>query len=151
MKKVVIFAVSALAFVGLVVVSFFGYAAYVGSQLDASAKAYVDRNVPVILEKWSKDEFLQRASPQVRQALNDAQLDRMFAKMSQLGTLLSYQGARGEANMSVTSQNGKVVTASYVAPAVFEKGDAKVTVRLIQNDGNWQMTFIGVDSALFAK
>ena len=54
----------------LLIGGFIGYSAYEGHGLDASSKEYVDKNIPLIISSWSKDELLKRASPQLLQVLN---------------------------------------------------------------------------------
>ncbi len=106
----------------IIVAGLFGYAAYQGRALDASSMAYVDENIPAIVSTWSKEELLKRASPQLLKIINEqpAQLDRLFQKLSKLGAMRSYDGAKGDSNVSYTTQNGKVTTASYIATAKFE-------------------------------
>ena len=140
-------------FLGLLVVvaAVMGYLAYLGPSLDASSKAYVDESVKAITSAWSKEELLKRASPQLRQVIKEEELGRLFAKLSQLGKLQEYEGSKGDANISLTMQAGKVITASYIANASFDKGPAQVTVRLIQNDGQWQILQIYVNSPIFLQ
>jgi hypothetical protein len=65
------------------------------------------------------------------QVIKEDELGRLFAKLSQLGKLQVYEGSKGDAHISLTTQAGKVITASYIASASFEKGPAEVTIRLI--------------------
>ncbi len=129
----------------------FGYVAYKGSTLDASSKAYVDESVRAIVSTWSKPELLKRASPQLRKVIQANQLDQLFGKLSQLGAFQNYEGSKGDANVSLTTQAGEVITATYVATARFEKGPAEVRIRLIQNDGHWQILNFFVNSPIFLQ
>ena len=137
----------------LVVAGFIGYAAYQGQGLDASSKAYVEANVPAIISTWSKDELLKRSSPQLLKVVNEKpeQLDQLFHKLSKLGAMRSFGDVKGDANISYTTQNGKVTTASYVAAAKFENGEGRITTRLIQSSGQWQFLLFHVDSPLFLQ
>jgi len=117
---------------------FVGYSAYVGTQLDASSKAYVDASVPAIVSQWSKDELIKRASPQLRASATDQQIDGLFTSLAQqLGSFQSYDGSKGDSNVSYTTQNGKVTTASYTANATFQNGKVDIQVKLIQINGAW--------------
>ena len=91
------------------VAGFVGYMAYTGSALDASSKAYVDESVPAIVKTWSRNEFLKRASPQVRKSIPDERVGELFIKFQQLGAFKSYDGCKGETNINV-DQNGRLVT-----------------------------------------
>jgi hypothetical protein len=101
----------------LFLAGFIGYAAYQGRGLDASSKAYVEENIPAIISTWSKDELLKRSSPQLLTIINKKpeQLDQLFQKLSTLGPMLSFGEVKGDSNVSYTTQNGKVTTATYVA------------------------------------
>ena len=133
------------------VVAFIGYAAYSGSKLDVSSKTYVDQVVPIIVSTWSPEEVLKRASPQFRQAVNDEQLKELLLKLSKLGHLDKYEGSKGDSNVSFTTQAGKVVSATYVANAKFENGDAQINIRIIQLGGQWQLLSFYVNSPIFLK
>ena len=137
----------------LVAVGFMGYAAYQGRGLDASSKAYVETNVPPIVSTWSKEELLKRSSPQLLKIINEKpeQLDLLFQKLSKLGTMQSFGDIKGDANVSYTTQYGKVTTASYVANAKFENGEGRISVRLIQLSGQWQFLFFNINSPLFLQ
>lgn len=128
-----------------------GYFAYAGNKLDVSSKAYVDECVPAIVSNWSKDELLKRESPQFRQAVNEDQLDLLFKKLSGLGQLKNYEGAKGDSNIIYTTAHGKVITAYYVGNATFENGKAEIRIKLIQTDGVWQILSFYVDSPTFLK
>ena len=137
----------------LVVAGFIGYAAYQGRGLDASSKAYVEANIPPIISSWSKDELLKRSSPQLLKILNEnpGQLEQLFQKLSKLGAMQSFGEVRGDSNVSVTTQNGKVITASYLAKAKFKNGEAQIAIRLIQLSGQWQILLFNVNSPLFLQ
>jgi hypothetical protein len=127
------------------------YLANAGAALDTSSKAYVDEAVPAIVARWSKEQLAMRAAAQFRAAASDQQLTQVFAKFSQLGALKTYDGSKGESHTSLTPQQGKVVTAAYLANATFEKGPAQISVRLVQADGQWQILHFAVNSPMFSR
>jgi hypothetical protein len=151
LKKVLMWLGGAFLMLVVLVGALFGYFAYVGSSLDASSKAYVDESVPAIISTWSKGELLKRSAPQLRKVVNEDQLNQLFAKLSQLGKLQTYEGSKGDSNISLTTQAGRVITASYVANAKFDKGPAQVTIRLIQSYGQWQILYFFVNSPIFVQ
>ncbi len=153
MKKVLTILGGVFLILLLGVAVFVGYAAYQGQALDASSKAYVEQNVPPIVSTWSKDELLKRSSPQMLEMArkNPEDLDRLFLRLSKLGSLQSLGEVKGDSSVSYTTRDGKTVTASYVANARFEKGSARITVRIIQLSGNWQFLFFNVSSPLFLQ
>ena len=138
-----------LALIALAVL--IGYGAYSGSKLDVSSKAFVDEIVPAIVSSWSSEDVIKHASPQLRQIANDEQLNQLMLKLSKLGNLKKYEGSKGDSNVSLTTQYGKVVSANYIAKAKFENGDAEINVRVIQNDGKWQLLNFYVNSPIFLQ
>lgn len=139
----------------LAVAGFIGYAAYQGRGLDASSKAYVAANVPKIVATWSKEELLTRSSPQLQKVIAEKpeQLDQLFQKLSKLGAMRSLGDMKGDSNVSYTTRDGKVTTATYVAAATFENGEGNIKVRLIQSpsSGQWQFLNFYVDSPLLLQ
>jgi hypothetical protein len=136
----------------LLIGGFVGYSAYQGRLLDASSKEYVNKNIPLIISSWSKDELLKRASPQLLSVINEKpdQIDHLFQGFAKLGAIRSYDGSKGDSNVSYTNRDGKVITAAYIADAIFENGDAHISVRLIQTSGSWKFLTFNVNSPLFA-
>ncbi len=133
--------------------SFVGYAAHQGKALDASSKAYVEVNIPAIVATWSRDDLTKRSSPQLIKVLDEhpEQLDQLFQKFSKLGTLKSFSDIRGESNVVYTTRNGKVTTATYEGHAKFENGEGQITIRLMQESGEWRILFFHIDSPLFLQ
>jgi len=132
----------------LIVGGFFGYVAYTGNGLDASSKKYVDSNVPIIVQNWSEAAFKVRYAQQEMKNIDPRQLDKLFQWFSNsLGPMKEYCGSKGEANIFVSPQKGRVVSARYKVCAKFEKSDATIDVTLIQNkDKSWAIYGFHVNS-----
>ena len=126
-----------------------GFVAYNGTKLDASSKEYVDQAIPQIVTTWSSTELLNRASPELEASATKEQLNQLFKKLSELGTLKKYQGAEGESFMSYTTEHGKQITAKYKAKAIFEHGEAEIQIQLIEHDGKWKIINFQVNSPVF--
>jgi len=134
--------------IGGVIAYFF----YVGPQLDASSKAYVDENVPLIVKAWSEEELWLRAAPELKEVLTREQVASLFGKFSKtLGNLQRYEGSTGDATLAFVLDKGKVITARYRAKTEFERGSAVVNVALIQHDGQWQLLGLHVNSPLILQ
>jgi hypothetical protein len=97
--------------------------------------------------------LLKRSSPQLLKSVNEKTelIDQLFKKLSRLGAMRSFGDVKGDSNVSYTTRDGKVTTASYVANAKFENGEGHITVRLIQSSGQWQFLVFHVDSPLFLQ
>jgi len=127
-------------------VSLIGYFAFAGSRLDASSKAYVDKNIPIIITNWSKIDFEQQTSPEFRKKVSDDQIAQLFAMLPyKLGAFRSYEGCKGQANINVSTKGGELITASYVAYATFQHGKAEIQVKLIQEEANWKILYFYVN------
>jgi hypothetical protein len=122
-----------------------GVALIKGKALDAESKAFVDSAIPAIAATWSKQELLDRATPELRDIAKPEQLNAVFDRLSQLGPLVKYEGATGQATMSYMLGSGSTVAASYVAKAQFQNGGATFRVVLRKREGRWMIYNFHVD------
>jgi hypothetical protein len=120
---------------------------YTGNALDAESKAFVDTAVPAISARWSEQELLDRATPELRKSVKPGELAALFNTFSRLGSLVAYEGATGEATMSYMDGSGGVVSAAYVATAKFQNGRGSFRIGLIKRDGQWLIHNFHVDRA----
>jgi len=145
MKKVLtIFGVGILALIIFCAVCFVTH-----SRLDASSKAYVDANIPLVVSPWSKTQLSQRVSSDYRQHVSDEQMSFDFDNFAKLGALKKYEGSEGTSFFLIGTKAGKVVTANYSANATFESGDAEIIVRLIKENGDWRISRFVVNAPMF--
>ena len=120
---------------------------YKGHALDAQSKAFVDRAMPAIIATWSERQLLDRATPELRKSVKPEELKIFFGRLSQLGPLVEYEGATGQATMSYKASSGSTVFASYTAKARFQNGSATFRVVLMKRDGRWMINYFHVDPA----
>jgi hypothetical protein len=146
MKKFFIILGSIFLAIILLVVIGIGFVAVRGNALDKESKAYADAAIPAVVTTWSQKELLDRASPELKQAVTTDQLDRLFRWVSGLGQLQKCEPAQGQALMSATTQTGKMISAQYTAKATFQKGEAEIKVVLIKHGNEWQILNFHVDS-----
>jgi hypothetical protein len=137
----------------VIVAVLIGVGIYQGTRLDSSSKAYVEVNVKPVVETWSKEELLKRASPELIEILgkDPDQVDRLFTKLAKLGALKSLSEPKGQAVISVKNDTGKVVSASYTETGEFENGHADFNIRLIQIDGQWRFLGFYVNSPIMLQ
>lgn len=130
----------------LIAVIGFAIAAYNGTKLDKSSKAYVDEAVPAIAASWNAEELIMRASPELLKVMSVDKLDTMFKLFAEkLGALKEYQGSEGDSLVNFSS-SGKVITANYIAKAAFEKADAQIRIGIVKHDEKWQLLEFRVNS-----
>ncbi|MCM2283485.1 MAG: hypothetical protein NDI81_01830 [Desulfobacula sp.] len=147
MKK--IFVVLGGIFAVLIVVAVVGFFIlnHFGTGLDEESKSYVDANLPQIVKNWDVQELIKRASPELIAIVPKEKIEKLFNVFSErLGPLKEYKGSNGQSNMSVTTQEGKVITGAYVAEANFEKAPASIQFRIIKHGDNWQVLEFRVNS-----
>lgn len=114
-----------------------GLAVYKGRAFDAASRAFVDRAIPAITAHWDKEELLKRAAPELKQKLKPGEITALFARLSRLGPLVKYEGAKGQANMWYRIGSGASVTAFYDAMARYQNSDAQIGVLLVKRGGRW--------------
>lgn len=143
--------VGALFLAGVLILAItFGVLFYKGSKLDRYSKQYADTAVVAIVSDWNSAELERRMSPEFKAIVKEGDTSRLFGMLSRLGKLKEYRGSQGQSNMSVTTQQGKVISASYLCKAEFETGPAEIQLALIQHDGEWQILGFHVNSNVFA-
>jgi hypothetical protein len=98
------------------------------------------------VSSWNEQELLSRASPEFQKATGTAYVERLFRLFRTLGQLQKYEGAQGQAVTSVTPQTGKIVSANYVARAVFDACEVNIEVGLIKRGDKWQIARFNVSS-----
>jgi hypothetical protein len=123
-----------------------GFIAVRGNALDKESRAYADTAIPAVVNGWSEQELLARASPEFKQAVTQDKLDQLFHRFTSLGRLQKCDPAQGQAGITVTPQTGKVISGQYAAKAKFEKGDANIKLILIKHGDQWQIASFYVDS-----
>lgn len=120
-----------------------------GRALDKESKQYVDAAVPAIVSGWDITEIQKRASPEFKAAVKAEDLEKLVGMFRRLGKLKAYNGAKGDANISVTSQHGKVISAAYIASADFDTGPAEIKMSLIKHGDQWQLLGLHINSKVF--
>jgi hypothetical protein len=120
---------------------------YKGHELDAESKLFIDSAIPAITATWSQEQLLDRSTMELRQSIKPDELNALFDRLSQLGPLVEYQGATGQATMSYLAGSGSAVSAAYDAKARFQNGSATFRILLLKRDGRWMIHNFHVDPA----
>lgn len=145
MRKFLIVVGAATCLIVIAIGAGFAFLAVKGGALDAESKQYVDDAVQAITAKWSKDELRARASPELLGTVKTGDLENLFGMLAQLGTLIEYQGATGQANMSYFTGSGSTTSASYVAKAKYQNGEATIDLKIEKRDGTWMIHYFHVN------
>lgn len=112
---------------------------YPVGRLDKESRAYVDEVVPIIVASWNSKELINRASPEFLRAIPAEKIELLFDTLSkQMGPMKEYKGSAGQAEIIITSED-EIITANYLARAVFERVPAKIKVQTILRNDEWQI------------
>jgi hypothetical protein len=139
----------------LAAVAVWSYAAHRRHQLDESSKAFVESSIAPIFSTWSKEELIKREVSALREAHTyepGAQIiDGLFHTLSRLGPLRGVDEIVGSSTSRDAPSGEKTVEASYVVPATFQNGHARIDLDLRWVSGEWQICGFRVDSPLFKR
>lgn len=122
-----------------------------GNALDKESREFANAAVLSVISTWDVDQLKKRASPEFMSATNDRDLGKLFGWFRMLGNIKEYDGCKGQANISVTIQHGKVITATYIGRADFENGPAEIQVTLIRHGDRWQVLGFRINSKYLLK
>ena len=150
MKKTLIVLGSIFAILIVVGVIGFSILAVKGSALDEESKAYVDDVTPKILANLNQESLFRFASDELKNSASQGEFDKIFNWFGKLGKFVEYKESKGQANISVTTQNGKQITAYYEAQAEFETGPATIKVTTIKKGESWQVIGFNINSMALA-
>jgi hypothetical protein len=153
MKK--FFYISGIIFWTLILIGavYFVFNVIRGFRLDASSKTYVDKYVPIIISTWSEQELLKCGSSEFKTAVSNPEKQKFFDQtwngFTKLGTLKEYNGSEGQSHQNLffytnSKRNGYHISAEYIADADFQNGSAKITIDLVQENGEWKIYFFSV-------
>ena len=96
--------------------------------------AYFNTYIPQILTVWNSQELVKRSTSQFLDSLEPGEPEKSFdSYLNHLGKLKFYQGIK------------KIENNNYVAEANFEKGLARIFVRLVENDNTWLIDNFQID------
>ena len=122
-----------------------------GSALDEECKAYIDEVTPKLLSNLTKDTLFQYASEELKNSAPAEEFDKIFAWFDKLGEFKEYKCSNGQANISVTTENGKQITGYYEAQVEFEKGPATIKITTIKKGDNWEIIGFHINSMALAN
>lgn len=118
-----------------------------GLALDRDAVAYIETNVPPIVETWSSEELVRRAAPEMLSPSAKEQMPKMFSWLASLGKLKRLDKPVGQVGRGVypgTQFSG--TWGDYVANAEFDGGPAQIRVVLRRSGDSWQIIGFHVNS-----
>jgi hypothetical protein len=137
-KASLILVVLLLLFVGLVGVARFVLKPY-GDELTESARAYVDRTMPLVLQDVSGQTLWRESSESLRAVATVEQMATLLAQVQLAGGLVDYRGSQGAAAIVYRLRGENRVTADFVANAKLASADLVVDISLSREGEEWRI------------
>jgi hypothetical protein len=151
MKKLLIILGSVFGILIVAGIIVFSIIAIKGTALDKESKAYVDEVTPKILANLNKEALFLYASDELKNSASQEDFEKIFNWFGKLGKFVEYKESKGQARISVTTQNGKQITAYYEAQTEFETGPATIKVTAIKKADDWQIIGFNINSMALAS
>lgn len=146
MKKVLMILGGVFLAIIVCVGGFFAYVAVVGSSLDKESRAFVEKTVPEICAAFDPAVFTGLASPEVLKTASPEDIAKVFKWFRNLGGFKRITEIKGDANISITTEQGREVTAKYSLKAEFDAGPATLEIVLVKRDDVWKYRLFKLNS-----
>jgi hypothetical protein len=134
----------------LVGIGFAGFGLYkAASKANAEATKFASDSMEAIAHPWKAEELWNRSNEAYKKVVTTEQTEKLVALLSdKLGDLKSVDPF-SPTSISMNNVNGaSTTTVVCEATAHFEKGDGKVTMTTVANDGKWGLQALDVKSPL---
>ncbi len=126
----------------LIIILFAGVAAYTymkSSEYSKTAIPYINEKIPE-LSTWESSVAKKYLAPEILAKTQDADLERLMRWFSKLGSLKSIEEPQFINVSSITTiSSGQQTIVTYTILAHYEKGDATITMRLLEVEGGFQI------------
>ena len=146
MKKILIIIGAVFLVLAIISIIGFSFLAVKGASLDKESKTYVDKVTPMILANLNKETLFRYADDQLKNSAKPEEFEKIFNWFLKLGKFKEYKGAKGQANISINTKSGKVITGYYEAQAEFETGPATIKITTIKKGNDWRITGFHINS-----
>jgi hypothetical protein len=119
-------------------------------KLDRDATAYIQSEVPKIVEHWNPQALSDRASPELLKVPKyKDEIDRYFEMFSKLGALKHLDAPKGAVYSGTYTGTGSYTVGNYTAGADFEKGKATIKMQLMRVGETWKINSFYIYSDVF--
>lgn len=119
-------------------------------KLDRDATAYIQNEVPKIVEHWDPQALTDRASPELLKVPKfKDEIDRYFDMFSKLGALKHLDTPKGAVYSGVYTGTGSYTIGNYTSEADFEKGKAMIKMQIMRVGETWKVNSFRIYSDVF--
>jgi hypothetical protein len=121
-----------------------GILVFIGMQkvgpLQKEADAYANESIKAIATSWDGAALMERASPELKEALGGGELEKLIDAASQFGPMISAEPAKCQIlKYEYSSDAGELAGAECHAAARFARGSGQFKLTEIKRDGNWAL------------
>ncbi|HEY5674730.1 MAG TPA: hypothetical protein VIR78_13550 [Malonomonas sp.] len=151
MKKFLVLSGLALVVIVTVAACIFAYSKYEESQYTDSAVPYVKMVVPEI-SKWDVETIKRHMNAESLEATSEERISGVLQYLSRLGALK--EAAEPRFSKVFTGPYVEGVRKTFVAykiDAIYENGDAVITLNLLDNGGSYQVYKFDIKSAALTE
>ena len=124
---------------------------YKSSKYEETAVPYIQSTVPE-LSKWDPELARTYMVPKVLEEISDEDFAKIFKYLSKLGSLKKINEPKfAEISTGATFGDGKQTLVTYTIDAVYENGDATITIVLLDLGTAFQVYRFNVNSMALAE
>lgn len=122
-----------------------GWFKYEQSKYAATAIPYIQTALPRIAT-WDRETAKSLMSPEARQKLPDAELDKVFNWFKKLGEFKTMEQPSLVYIYAGLTSHGVVNTLTYQVPVHFSAGDAMVTMQVVDDGAGFKILSFHINS-----
>jgi len=124
---------------------------YKSSKYEDTAVPYIKAVIPE-LSKWDTEITKSYMAPEVQKEITDDDFNKVIKYLSKLGSLASFE----EPNFTniytgATLESGKTTLVTYTIDAVYENGDAVITITLLDLGNSFNVYKFYINSMALAQ
>jgi hypothetical protein len=113
------------------------------------ATPYINRVIPII-SSWNYNDLQPNLTDEAQEFFETEQGKKIFEYFSKLGEFKSFEAPIFSKSMSgITIDNGSYDMVSFTVITHFNKGDALITLTLAQNNNEYKIHNININSDVF--
>ena len=122
------------------------YTGYISAQYRETAVPYIEQVIPIISE-WNADKARPHFTSQTFENTSEEDFQKLFHWLSKMGELLSLgEPAFSNVTSSAMLNEGSMTIVTYTVPAVYEYGEAMITIRLVDLGDSFEIYYFNLNS-----
>lgn len=124
---------------------------YKSSKYENTAVPYIKAAIPE-LSKWDIEITKEYMAPEVKKEISDEDLNKVIKYLSKLGSLVSIEKPSfTNIYAGATLDSGKKTFVTYTINALYENGNAVITITLLDLGGSFNVYKLNINSMALAE